>query len=102
MDRFGAVGASLGSTFRAATAAALQGAGSAHRGKAMGTALAVGDIGQASAGPLVGYLSTQFGFHWVYGIPSLLAVAAVGIVAATPQGRGRSNRDIPVAPAPEV
>ena len=83
----GAVGASLGSTFPAATAAALQRAGSADRGKAMGTALAVGDVGQALAGPLVGYISTQLGFRWVYGIPSLLAVGAVVIVATMPEVR---------------
>ena len=83
------IGASLGSTFPAATAAALQRAGGADRGKAMGTALAVGDVGQASAGPLVGYVSTQLGFRWVYGIPSLLAVAAVAIVATMPEVRRR-------------
>ena len=50
----------------------------------MGTALAVGDLGQASAGPLVGYISTQLGFRWVYGIPSLMAVVAVAVVATMP------------------
>jgi MFS family permease len=83
------VGASLGSTFPASVAAALQRSRSVDRGKAMGTTLAVGDIGQAVAGPLVGHLSTQFGFRWVYGIPALLAVAAVAVVATMPEVRGR-------------
>ncbi len=89
----GIVGASLGSTFPAATAASLQRVGSEDRGKAMGTTLAFGDIGQASAGPLVGYLSTQLGFRWVYGIPSLLALCAVMSMATMPEVRAhRSSR----------
>ncbi len=66
------VGFGAGSTFPAGTAAALARAGSGDRGKAMGTTLALGDIGQASAGPLVGLLSTSLGFRWVYGIPAIV------------------------------
>jgi MFS family permease len=83
------VGGSLGSTFPAAAAAGLQRVGEGDRGRAMGTALAVGDIGQASAGPLVGYVSTQLGFRWVYGIPAFLALIAVGIVGTMPEVRRR-------------
>ena len=83
------VGGSLGSTFPAATAAALQRASSSDRGKAMSTAFAVGDIGQATAGPLVGYLSTQLGFRWVFGIPAVLALVAVAVVATMPEVRTR-------------
>jgi MFS family permease len=79
------VGASIGSAFPSATAAALQRAGEGDRGKAMGTALAMGDIGQASAGPLVGYLSTQWGFRWVYLLPALLALLAAGVLATMPE-----------------
>ncbi len=81
------VGASIGSAFPAATAASLQRAGGGDRGKAMGTALAMGDIGQASAGPLVGYLSTQWGFGWVYGLPALLALVAVLTLLTMPETR---------------
>lgn len=87
------VGGSLGSTFPAATAASLQRVGTEDRGKAMGTTLAFGDVGQASAGPLVGFLSTQFGFRWVYGIPSFLAFCAVVSMATMPEVRSyRSSR----------
>ncbi len=82
------VGASIGSAFPSATAAALQRAGEGDRGKAMGTALAMGDIGQASAGPLVGYLSTQWGFRWVYLLPALLALVAAAVLATMPEVKG--------------
>jgi MFS family permease len=81
------VGASIGSAFPSATAASLQRAGSGDRGKAMGTAFAMGDIGQASAGPLAGYLSTQWGFGWVYGIPAVLALVAVASLLSMPETR---------------
>ncbi len=83
----GVVGASIGSAFPAATAASLQRAGGGDRGKAMGTALAMGDIGQASAGPLIGYLSTQWGFGWVYRLPALLALVAVLTLLTMPETR---------------
>jgi MFS family permease len=81
------VGASLGATFPSATAASLTRAGNGDRGKAMGTTLALGDVGQASAGPLVGYLSTQWGFRWVYVIPAAVCLVAVVAVASMPEVR---------------
>lgn len=85
------VGGGVGSTFPAATAAALARAGS-ERGKAMGTTLALGDIGQASSGPLVGWLSQSLGFRWVYGIPALFVAAAVATMATLPEVRGAAPR----------
>jgi MFS family permease len=82
------VGASLGATFPSATAAALMRTGNGDRGKAMGTTLALGDVGQAAAGPLVGYLSTQWGFRWVYVIPAAVCMLAVAAVASMPEARG--------------
>ena len=79
------VGASLGATFPAATAASLARVGSDDRGKAMGTTLAIGDIGQATAGPLVGYLSTQIGFRWLYVLPAIVCLVAVMTVATLPE-----------------
>jgi MFS family permease len=81
----GIVGAGIGGTFPAATSAALARVGSAERGRAMGTALAVGDVGQACAGPLVGHLSISWGFRWVYGIPAVVAFVGVLIVATMPE-----------------
>lgn len=81
------VGGSLGATFPAATAAALQRVGPDERGRAMGTALALGDIGQGSAGPLVGALSTSLGFRWVYGIPAILALLGALNVLTMPELR---------------
>lgn len=86
------VGGSLGATFPSATAAALGRVGNEERGAAMGTALGVGDIGQATAGPLVGYLSQQWGFRWVYLIPSLLAFVGVSLVVTMPEVRAGRAR----------
>jgi MFS family permease len=83
------VGASLGATFPAATSASLTRTGTGDRGKAMGTVLALGDIGQASAGPLIGYLSGVWGFRWVYLIPALVCVVAISAVASMPELRRR-------------
>jgi len=85
----GVVGGSLGATYPSATAAALARVGPDERGRAMGTAFALGDVGQASAGPLVGFLSTQLGFRWVYGLPAVLAVFGVMTVASMPEVRRR-------------
>ncbi len=81
------VGMSIGATFPAATSAALTRAGDGDKGKAMGTTLAFGDIGQASAGPVVGFLSTQWGFQWVYLIPAIVCSVAVVSVLSMPEAR---------------
>ena len=86
------VGGSLGATFPSATAAALGRVGAEERGTAMGTALGVGDIGQATAGPLVGYLSQQWGFRWVYLIPAVLALIGVSVVVTMPEVRAGRAR----------
>ena len=85
------VGLGAGSTFPAATASALSKAGDGDRGKAMGTTLALGDIGQATAGPLVGWLSTVLGFGWVYGTPAIVVGAAVLVVLSSPELRRRER-----------
>ena len=81
------VGMGIGGTFPAATSAALARVGPTERGKAMGTAFALGDVGQATAGPLIGYLSTAWGFRWVYGIPAILTFASLYFVATMPEAR---------------
>lgn len=98
------VGLGAGSTFPAATASALSKAGDGDRGKAMGTTLALGDIGQATAGPLVGWLSTVLGFGWVYGTPAIVVGTAVLVVLSSPGLRrrrpdGRSATEVASAPS---
>jgi MFS family permease len=90
----GVVGASLGATFPAATATSLTRVGSGDRGRAMGTVLALGDIGQAGAGPLIGYLSSLWGFRWVYLIPALVCVVAISAVISMPELRQRAAPDV--------
>jgi MFS family permease len=85
------VGFGAGSTFPAATAAALARAGTGDRGKAMGTALALGDVGQASSGPLVGLLSQSFGFRWVYGIPAIVVACAIIVMLGASDVGGRRS-----------
>lgn len=85
------VGFSIGGTFPASTSASLARAGAGDKGKAMGTALAMGDVGQASAGPLVGFLSTQWGFRWVYLIPAVVCAIAAGAVLSMPEARGSAH-----------
>lgn len=85
------VGAGVGSTFPAATAAALARVEGDARGKAMGTTLALGDVGQASSGPLVGWLSQSWGFRWVYGIPAVIVLVAIVSIATSPEVSGRTG-----------
>jgi MFS family permease len=82
------VGLSVGATFPAATAAAMERT-DGDRARTMGTALAVGDIGQATAGPLVGWLSGEVGFRWIYIIPAVVCLACVAVIATLPEARTR-------------
>lgn len=74
------VGIGFGASFPALTALAAQGAPDAARAAALGTFLSFNDLGSAMAGPLVGAISQQVGFRWVYGVPALVAVAGAALV----------------------
>lgn len=91
------VGCGIGALFPAAVSSALSRSEPENRGKALGTALSLGDIGQASAGPLVGLVSSQLGFRWIYGIPAMLACVALWVVATMPEVRGSSPGLVPLA-----
>jgi MFS family permease len=76
------VGVGFGASFPALTALAAQGAPEAERAAALGTFLSFNDLGSAMAGPLVGAISQQVGFRWVYGAPALVAFAGAAVVVS--------------------
>jgi MFS family permease len=81
-------GLGAGVTFPALTADSVRRVPDSERGSAMGSFMAFGDVGQASAGPLVGIASAAFGFRWVYGIPAL-AVACGCLILISDVARRR-------------
>jgi MFS family permease len=76
------VGIGFGASFPALTALAAQGAPEAERAAALGTFLSFNDLGSAMAGPLVGAISQQIGFRWVYGVPAMVAFAGAMVVVS--------------------
>jgi MFS family permease len=85
------VGIGFGASFPALTALAAQGAPDAARAAALGTFLSFNDLGSAMAGPLVGAISQQVGFRWVYGVPALVAAAGAALVVTMLPNRTRAE-----------
>jgi MFS family permease len=74
------VGVGAGATFPALSSMAVQGVEAAKRATALSAFLMFNDIGQAVAGPLVGFVSDAFGWRWVFGIPALVTFSALSIL----------------------
>lgn len=53
----------------------------AQRGAALGTAVALMDVGQGSGGYVVGAVADAAGFGWAYLVPAVLAAAGAGVLA---------------------
>lgn len=90
-------GLGAGVTFPALTADAVRRVTDAERGSAMGSFMAFGDVGQATAGPLVGVASQAFGFRWVYGFPAI--AVAVGCTVLTLDAARRRAATLEPLPA---
>jgi MFS family permease len=76
------VGVGFGSAFPALTAIAAQRAPDSARGAALGAFLTFNDLGNALAGPLVGWIADTFGFRWAYGTPAIVACAGAVVCAS--------------------
>jgi MFS family permease len=76
------VGVGFGSAFPALTAIAAQRAPDSARGAALGAFLTFNDLGNALAGPLVGWIADSFGFRWAYGTPAIAACAGAAVCAS--------------------
>lgn len=53
----------------------------AQRGSALGTLVALMDVGQGTGGYLVGAVADAAGFGWAYLVPAVLAAAGAGVLA---------------------
>lgn len=69
----------------------------AERGAAMGTAVAFMDIGQGSAGYVVGAVADAAGFGWAYLVPAVLAFAGLGVVAVARRDGGAEVAELAAA-----
>jgi MFS family permease len=56
-----------------------------ERGAALGSLVAIMDVGQATGGLLVGAVADHLGFGWAYAVPAALAVVAFGVTQAVPR-----------------
>jgi MFS family permease len=74
------VGVGAGATFPALSSMAVQGIETAKRATALSAFLMFNDIGQASAGPLVGFVSDAIGWRWVFGVPALATFSALSVL----------------------
>ena len=63
----------------------------AQRGAALGTLIALMDIGQGSGGYVVGAVADAVGFGWAYLVPATLAAAGMGVLTAAARGATRSE-----------
>ncbi len=82
------VGVGAGATFPALSSMAVQGIETAKRATALSAFLMFNDIGQASAGPLVGFVSDAIGWRWVFGVPALATFSALSVLLLA---RGRTT-----------
>ncbi len=83
------VGVGAGATFPALSSMAVQGIETAKRATALSAFLMFNDIGQATAGPLVGFVSDAIGWRWVFGVPAL---ATFGALSTLLLAHRRANR----------
>jgi MFS family permease len=88
------VGVGAGATFPALSSMAVQGIEAAKRATALSAFLMFNDIGQASAGPLVGLVSDAIGWRWVFGVPALATFSALSILLLA---RRRASSTVGVA-----
>jgi MFS family permease len=73
------VGVGFGAAFPALTAIAAQRAPDSARGAALGAFLTFNDLGNALAGPLVGFIAERAGSRWAYGTPAIMAVIGAAV-----------------------
>jgi MFS family permease len=88
------VGVGAGATFPALSSLAVQGIETAKRATALSAFLMFNDIGQASAGPLVGLVSDAVGWRWVFGVPALVTFSALSVLLLA---RRRARSTVAVA-----
>jgi MFS family permease len=88
------VGVGAGATFPALSSMAVQGIEAAKRATALSAFLMFNDIGQASAGPLVGLVSDAIGWRWVFGVPALATFSALSVLLLA---RRRASSTVGVA-----
>jgi MFS family permease len=74
-------GLGSGSTFPALIAMVVQALPDVDRAVGLASLLMFNDFGQALAGPAVGGISDHFGWRWVYGVPALLSLGSVLVLA---------------------
>jgi MFS family permease len=90
------VGVGFGAAFPALTAIAAQRAPDSARGAALGAFLTFNDLGNALAGPMVGFIAERAGFRWAYGTPAIVAVIGAAVCLSLLR---RPSASAAVAPA---
>jgi MFS family permease len=74
-----------------------------ERGEVLGSFTAFMDIGAGGGGYLVGWIADRAGFRWAYGVPALLCLLALALLAAiarrTRDDVHRHDDVLPVEPA---
>ena len=88
-------GLGSGATFPALIAMVVKSVPDADRAVGLASLLMFNDFGQGLAGPVVGRVSDVFGWRWVFGVPSMLAVVSALVLL----GAQRSARRDPVPKA---
>ena len=79
-------GLGAGATFPALSSMVVQGVETAKRATALSAFLMFNDLGQASAGPVVGFVSDSFGWRWVFGVPALATLGALSVLLVARRG----------------